>query len=143
MKWRQIKVLDKMGFEVANHTRNHTAVNFLSKEQFIYELNYIEDKCDSLDIAKPSTFAFPGYALNDSAIYIRQKKGYQLARAGVSRAYDPLIDHPLLVPSWAMTANNKQQIMWAFNEARNGKIVVLIIQGVPDVEHPWVNTPPA
>lgn len=32
--------------------------------------------------------------------------------------------------------------MEAFNEARNGKIVVLTIHNVPDIEHPWVNTPP-
>ena len=32
--------------------------------------------------------------------------------------------------------------MTAFNEAKNGKIVVLTIHGVPDIEHPWVNTPP-
>ena len=27
-------------------------------------------------------------------------------------------------------------------EAKNGKITVLTLHGVPDVEHPWVNTPP-
>ena len=142
MNWRQIKELDKMGFEVANHTRTHANVSKLSREQFLNELNYIEDKCDSLDIAKPSTFAYPGYSLSDSAINILREKGYQFARAGGGRAYDPLSDHPLLVPSWAMNTDNKKQIMEAFSEARNGKIVVLTIHGVPDVEHPWVNTPP-
>ena len=143
MNWRQIRELDKMGFEVANHTRTHAAVGRLSREKFLDELNYIEDKCVSLDIAKPSTFAYPGYSLSDSAINTLQEKGYQFARAGGSRAYDPRTDHPLLVPSWAMNANNKPQIMAAFNEARDGKIVVLTIHGVPDAEHPWVNTPPA
>ena len=142
MNWRQIKALDKMGFEVANHTRNHKGVSKLSKEQFVDELNYIEHKCDSLDIVKPVTFAYPGYDLSRSAIDILGEKGYKFARAGGSRVYDPQSDYPLLIPSWAMTANNKQQIMEAFNEARNGKIVVLTIHGVPDVEHSWVNTPP-
>ena len=32
--------------------------------------------------------------------------------------------------------------MKAFGEARNGKVVVLTIHGVPDMEHPWVTTPP-
>jgi hypothetical protein len=32
--------------------------------------------------------------------------------------------------------------MESFNEARDGKIVVLTIHGVPDIEHSWVNTPP-
>lgn len=142
MNWRQIKELDKMGFEIANHTRMHKGVSKLSKEQFIGELNYIEHKCDSFDIAKPTNFAYPGYDLNGSAIETLQEQGYKFARAGGGRVYDPLTDYPLLLPSWAMTATNKEQIMEAFNEARNGKIVVLTIHGVPDVEHPWVNTPP-
>ena len=143
MNWRQIRELDKMGFEVANHTRTHAAVSKLSREQFLNELNYIEDKCVSLDIAKPFTFAYPGYSLSDSAIHILREKGYQFARAGGGRPYDPQIDHPLLVPSWAMNADNKPEIMEAFTEAKNGKIVVITIHGVPDAEHPWVNTPPA
>lgn len=32
--------------------------------------------------------------------------------------------------------------MNAFTMAKDGKIVVLTIHGVPDIEHPWVNTPP-
>lgn len=73
---------------------------------------------------------------------ILQKKGYLFARAGGSRAYNLQTDHPLLVPSWAMNDKNKTQIMEAFKEAYDGKTVVLTIHGVPDVEHPWVNTSP-
>lgn len=142
MNWRQIRELDHMGFEVANHTRTHAAVSRLSRGQFIEQLNYIEGKCDSLGIEKPATFAYPGYDLSGPVIDILKEKRYQFARAGGSRPYDPLIDHPLLIPSWAMSAGNKPQIMEAFNEARSGKIVVLTIHGVPDVEHAWVNTPP-
>ncbi len=32
--------------------------------------------------------------------------------------------------------------MNAFTKAKDGKIVVLTIHGVPDIEHPWVTTPP-
>ena len=32
--------------------------------------------------------------------------------------------------------------MEALNQAKDGQIVVLTIHGVPDLEHPWVNTPP-
>ena len=49
MNWRQIRELDRMGFEVANHTKTHPPVSKLSKEQFLSELNYIENKCDSLE----------------------------------------------------------------------------------------------
>ncbi len=142
MNWRQIKELDKMGFELANHTRTHPNVASINKEEFLTELNYIENKFDSLAIKKPASFAYPGYGISTSAIKTLQEKGYKFSRAGGSRAYNPLIDNPLLIPSWAMNAENKEEIMQAFDKAKGGEVVVLTIHGVPDVEHPWVNTPP-
>jgi len=142
MNWRQIQKLDQMGFEIANHTRNHPAIAKLSNDKIIEQLNYIERKCDSMKIAHPVTFAYPGYSLSIPVMNVLQEKGYQFARAGGSRAYDPMTDHPLLVPSWAMNDKNKPQIMNAFKDTHDGKIVVLTIHGVPDAEHPWVNTTP-
>lgn len=142
MNWIQIAELNEMGFEVANHTRTHIAVGKASKAKIVKQLNYIENKCDSFNITKPSSFAYPGYSVSIPAIDVLLEKEYKFARVGGSRTYDPLNDHPLLIPSWATNADNKKQIMSAFNDAKNGKIVVLTIHGVPDVEHPWVNTPP-
>jgi len=141
MNWRQIQELGKMGFEIANHTRSHAAVSKLSRDQFIDQLYYIENKCDSLGLDKPVNFAYPGYNLNRSAMDILQERGYHFARAGGSRAYDPLTDHPFLLPSWATNADNKKEILGALSEAKNGKVVILTLHGVPDVEHPWVDTP--
>ena len=142
MNWRQIKALDKMGFEVANHTHTHANVSKLSQSQFNAELEYIENKCDSLGITPPQNFAYPGYGLNADVLKFLEEKSYRFARAGGSRAYDPLTDHPFLIPSWATNAGNKSEIKAAMGEAKNGKITVLTLHGVPDVEHPWVNTPP-
>lgn len=142
MNWKQIKKLDRMGFEIGNHTQSHKHVNKLSKENFIQQLQYIENKCDSLKIKKPHSFAYPGYNLSLDAIITLQEQNYFLARAGGSRAYNPLDDNPFLIPSWATNATNKEQIITALQEAKEGKIVVLTIHGVPDIEHPWVNTPP-
>jgi len=142
MNWRQIRELNNMGFEMANHTRTHPNVGKLTQEHFLAELNYIEDKFDSLGSIRSTSFAYPGYGISTSALGILEEKGYLFGRAGGSRAYDPLADHPLLVPSWALNSENKEQIIEAFGEAGRGKIVVLTIHGVPDVEHPWVNTPP-
>ncbi len=142
MNWRQISELDRMGFEVANHTESHPQLSKLSPEEIHRQIADIEHKCDSMHITKPVTFAYPGYDLNQNVLDILLKRGYRLARAGGNHAYDPLVDYPLLIPSWAMTENNRQEIMKAFGEARNGKIVVLTIHGVPDVGHPWVTTPP-
>ena len=142
MNWRQIQTLDRMGFEVGNHTQSHAHVDKLNESQFNLELSYIEDKCDSLGINRPISFAYPAYGLNDKSLEYLNTKGYTIARAGGSRAYNPLRDHPYLVPSWATNADNKKEIFKAFKKAKKGKIVVLTFHGVPDIEHPWVNTPP-
>jgi len=142
MNWRQIRELDRMGFEIANHTQSHPAIAKLTDDKIIAQLQYIERKCDSMNIKRPVTFAYPGYSLSLPAIKILQERGYQFSRAGGSRPYDPQTDHPLLIPSWAMNSTNKPLIMDALKEAHDGKIVVLTIHGVPDVEHPWVNTTP-
>ena len=142
MNWRQIKQLDLMGFEIANHTRLHKGPTKLTADQFKAELEYIEHKCDSMKIPHPVTFAYPGYDLNIQVIGVLKEKGYLFARAGGARPYDPLTDHPMLIPSWAMNSENKAVMMASFGEAKDGKAVVLTIHGVPDIEHPWVNTPP-
>ena len=142
MNWRQICELDRMGFEIANHTRNHPAIAKLPDDKIIEQLNYIEQKCDSMKIRRPVTFAYPGYSLSLPVMKILQDKSYLFSRAGGERPYDPATDHPLLIPSWAMNSDNKPMIMNALKEAYDGKIVVLTIHGVPDAEHPWVNTTP-
>jgi peptidoglycan-N-acetylglucosamine deacetylase len=142
MNWRQIRELDRMGFEVANHTRNHPAIGRLTDTKIDEEIHYIERKCDSTGIAKPTSFAYPGYSLSMPVIHILQKKAYTFARAGGNRAYDPLTDHPLLIPSWALNSDNEKQMTEVLGQARDGKIVIMTIHGVPDMEHPWVNTSP-
>ncbi len=142
MTWRQIQELDKMGFEIANHTHTHANVSKLTHAEFNQQLTYIEVKCDSLGIVIPTNFAYPGYGLNASALEFLAEKKYSFARAGGSRAYDPLSDHPFLIPSWATDETNREEIISSFSQAKEGKIVVLTIHGVPDIEHPWVNTPP-
>ncbi len=62
----------------------------------------------------------------------------------VGPALDVTKNHPLLIPTTGDAYPN-----WTFEhfkkvvaQARGGKIVVLQFHGVPDVVHPWVNTPP-
>lgn len=141
MNWRQIQALDKMGFEIGNHTHSHANVSKLTQEEFNSQLAFIEDKSDSLGIQKITNFAYPGYGLNQQALKFLEDRNYHFARAGGSRPYGPLSDHPYLIPSWATDESNKEEIFQAFDQAKNGKIVVLTIHGVPDIEHPWVNTP--
>ncbi len=143
MSWEQIKELDNMGFEIANHTLTHKHVDKLTKEQLIAELDSLEGLCTARGIPKPVNFAYPGYAIHPTAYEVLQEKGYHFARIGGDRAYNPTKDHPYLIPSYSTLKDNREVIMKGFDEAKNGKIVILTIHGVPDYAHDWVTTPPA
>ena len=141
MTWPQIGELNRMGFEIGNHTWKHTHVNTMDRAQFIEELRYVEAKVRSLGAPTPVSFAYPAYVTTPHAVETLRAVGYELARTGGSRAYDPARDDPLLIPSFTTSAANRDSILAAFSEARDGKVVVLTIHGVPDVAHPWVTTP--
>lgn len=142
MTWEQISALNEMGFEIGNHTWKHTHVNKMNKDQFITELAYIESKCREYGIPRPVSFAYPAYDTDPSAIQTLQEEDYFFARVGGSQPYDPEKDHPYLIPSFSTTGDDKQRVLDAIQQAKDGKIVVLTIHGVPDDAHPWVNTPP-
>ncbi|WP_235954533.1 polysaccharide deacetylase family protein [Cyclobacterium salsum] len=142
MNWRQMQALDRMGFEVANHTHTNAGVGKLPKEEIRQQMEYIEEKMDSLDMEPPISFAYPGYSMSETVLAVLREKNYRIARAGGSRVYDPLADHPYLLPSWATDDTNEAMIFDALRKAKDGKVVILTIHGVPDLEHPWVNTSP-
>ncbi|MFD2569046.1 polysaccharide deacetylase family protein [Spirosoma soli] len=142
MSWAQIRELDRMGFEIGNHTLTHKHVNKLTREQFTAELDSLEFRCLTYGITHPTTFAYPGYDTHPTAFSVLKEKNYAFARVGGSRTYDPTTDHPFLIPSFSTTGTDKQRVLAALQEAKNGKIVVLTIHGVPDNAHDWVTTPP-
>ena len=142
MSWQQIRQLDSMGFEVGNHTYLHTHVNKMNEQQFTDQLEYIEQKCHELGIQRPVSFAYPGYDTSAMAIRVLRRKGYRFARAGFNRLYNPASDNPFLIPGFTTLATNKAEITQALQQAKDGKVTVLTIHGVPDAAHPWVTTPP-
>ncbi len=142
LSWKQIGALNKMGFEIGNHTKNHTHVNKMDSLHFTQELNYIEQKAKEVKVKHPLvSFAYPGYDTAPSAISVLKNSGYLFARIGGGIAYDPEKDNPYLIPSFSTSGNNSEEIYDAFKKAKDGKIVVLTIHGVPDEAHIWVNTP--
>ncbi|GGE99462.1 hypothetical protein GCM10011383_07850 [Hymenobacter cavernae] len=143
MSWAQMQQLDKMGFEVASHTLTHKHVNRINKDQLTAELDSLEQRCKTHGIPRPVNFAYPAYDTSPTAFEVLKEKGYDFARTGGNRLYNPKVDHPYLIPSFTTKADNRQQIMDAFQQARNGNILVLTIHGVPDYAHDWVTTPPA
>lgn len=142
MSWHQIQALSAMGFEIANHTRTHKHVNKMQDAEANEQLGYIESKCDSLQIPKLVSFAYPGYDTRAATLKILSNRGYQFARAGGGRVYDPLTDNPYLIPSFSTSGNDQQKVIDAVKLAKDGKVVVLTIHGVPDYAHDWVTTPP-
>lgn len=154
--WKEIAGLHKMGFEIANHTRSHPNMASLSRERVAEEIEYMEKRLVEHQIPKPTTFCYPGFSHNLRCVEVLTEKNYQFARRGVGPehkdggkgargpAYDPKIDHPLLVPTtgyagpdWGM-----EDLKWAVNEAKEGKIAVLCFHGVPALDHSWVNCDP-
>jgi rhamnogalacturonan acetylesterase len=145
MSWNQIRELHRMGFEVASHTRTHKHVDKMRPGELEEELGYIEERCAELGIPRLVSFAYPAYITTPASVKVLAQRGYQFARGGESRAYDPAKDDPRLVPSFSSSGNDEKsaaRVLSAFRQARDGRIVVLTVHGVPDVAHPHVNTPP-
>jgi peptidoglycan/xylan/chitin deacetylase (PgdA/CDA1 family) len=154
--WAQVQELHKMGFEIGNHTQHHRNVTRLSGKQFTASLRHIEKRCAEHTITKPTTFCYPGFSHNLASMRVVEQLGYQFARRGVGPeftdggkgargpAYDPKVDHPLLVPTtgYAGPEWGMDDLRWAVEQATGGKIAVLCYHGVPAIEHSWVSTSP-
>ncbi|MBJ6144896.1 polysaccharide deacetylase family protein [Hymenobacter sp. BT559] len=143
MSWAQIRDLGRQEFEVGSHTLTHRHVNKMTERELTAELDSLESRCRAQHLPRPRTFAYPGYDTAPSALPVLRHQGYRLARTGGDRPYDPAHDNPLLIPSYTTLATNRQQILDALALAKDERLVVLTIHGVPDLAHDWVTTPPA
>jgi len=139
MTWEQIRELHLSGFEIGNHTLNHSHVNRITPEALAKEIDEIDIRCQNYGIPKPVTFAYPAYSTTPEALTVLREKGFLWARTG-GGIYDPLKHHPLLIPS---SSPSLKKDLDAFaktvNEAKDGKIPVLVFHGVPDNAHSWVS----
>ena len=154
VSWEDVRHLHELGFEVGNHTGSHPDMTKLSKDEIRANLELIEQRCEQHGIPKPTTFVFPGWRHSLPVVQVLAEKRYVFARRGVSpehpdggrgargRAYDPDEDHPLLLPTtgYAGPEWGFDDLVWAVNQARDGRIAVLTFHGVPALEHPWVHT---
>ncbi len=145
MTWEQIKALDADGLEIGNHTRKHAGVAKQKPEQLAEDVEFIEQQCAKYGIPKPVSFCYPGYQTSEAAVKLLRERGYQFARAGGARAYDPAMDDPLTLPQAfdGKPASTLEQFKAAVAQAKDGKIAVMTFHGVPDIKHPHVNTDPA
>jgi peptidoglycan/xylan/chitin deacetylase (PgdA/CDA1 family) len=153
MSWDEIAQLHRDGFEIGNHTRDHKAPSAKNAKDTVEQLEAINAKCQAYGIPRPVTFAYPGNALDKDVLSLLKSQGIKFARRGGAPeypyekgrgfAYEPGLDHPLLVPSagdgrptWTL-----EDFKLAVSQAKGGKIAVIQLHGVPDTAHSWVNTP--
>ncbi len=153
MTWDEIAQLHRDGFEIGNHTRDHKPPSARDPKGTIAQLAAIDAQCAARGIPKPVSFAYPGNVLDRDVLPLLRQHGIRFARRGGAPehpydrgrgvAYEPGLDHPLLIPSagdarpdWTLADFQR-----AVSQARGGKIAVIQLHGVPDTAHSWVNTP--
>jgi peptidoglycan/xylan/chitin deacetylase (PgdA/CDA1 family) len=153
MTWEQIAELHRAGFEIGNHTRDHLGITEKNVAKLAEQLAVIAERCRTHGIPAPVSFAWPGNKFHPSAFPALQQAGIRFARRGSEPevpyavgggvAYEPGGDHPLLIPTTgdARPTWTLENLQRAVAMAREGRIAILQFHGVPDGEHPWVNTP--
>jgi peptidoglycan/xylan/chitin deacetylase (PgdA/CDA1 family) len=153
MTWEEIAQLHGDGFEIGNHTRDHKAPSAKDPTGTIEQLKAINVRCLEHGIPAPVSFAYPGNALDKDVLSLLRNQGIKFARRGGAPeytydkgrgfAYEPGLDHPLLIPSAgdARPAWSLDDFKRAVSKARGGRIAVIQLHGVPDTAHSWVNTP--
>ncbi len=153
MTWKQIQQLHLDGFEIGNHTRDHLSVTTKTLSRLGEQIEAINEKCRKHGIPRPVSFAYPGNAFLFDALPILEAAGFKFARRGAfpeypyekgqGVAYSPGEDHPLLIPSAGDARPNwtLKDFKAALERASHGEIPVLQFHGVPDRQHPWVDTP--
>jgi peptidoglycan/xylan/chitin deacetylase (PgdA/CDA1 family) len=154
MTWADILQLASMGFEIGNHTRDHMGVTATSLGRLAEQIEAVNADCQRRVIPQPVSFAYPGNSFDVGALPILKAAGIKFARRGGSPeyayeqgkgvAYEPAEDHPLLIPTagdarpnWTLDDFKK-----ALSLGGKAKVVVFQFHGVPDLQHPWVSTPP-
>jgi hypothetical protein len=152
MSWEEISQLHKDGFEIGNHTRDHKGISGKTLEDLPAQVRGINASCKKHGIPAPISFAYPGNSLHPGALAILKDLGIRFARRGGSPeypykegrgfAFEPGLDHPLLIPSAgdARPGWTLDDFKRAVDQARHGRIAVLQFHGVPDTAHDWVNT---
>ncbi|HEV7998304.1 MAG TPA: polysaccharide deacetylase family protein [Planctomycetaceae bacterium] len=153
MTWEEIAHLHRDGFEIGNHTRDHMSVTRENLSRLKEQIEAINARCAEFGLPRTSVFAYPGNGIDPGALPILKSLGFKFARRGGAPefpykegrgfAYEPGLDHPLLIPSagdarpdW--TLDNFKR---AVDQAHSGRIAVLQFHGAPDIAHPWVNSP--
>lgn len=143
MTWEQIRTLDALGFEIGNHTAYHRLATEQTAEELRSDLAYIDERCAEHGIPRPVSFAYPASRVDDRSLAVVRQHGFKWARVGGNRSFRPEEDDPMLVPGYVIREDGDVELEEILAQSSDhGGIPVLIYHGVPDYNHPWVNTVP-
>jgi autotransporter-associated beta strand protein len=135
LTWRQMKAMADQGFDIGNHTTGHAGGSsiggFLS----------LEDDLVANGVPKPTTIAWPVFAVNTGTYPELTKNGYTFGRGGHFRPYRPTVDNPFDIP--CLGAGTLEEFVKSVRQATGGRIVTLCYHGVPDIEHAACSLDPA
>jgi len=156
MTWKDIAAIHQMGFEIGNHSWTHADFSQpKNAARLAEELRQVDAELERVGVPRPTSFAYCGNSFGPEALAELKRLDYRLARRGMQPEipygkieagplFDPNKHHPLLIPtsgdaypSWTLDHFRK-----VVDRAGKNQIVVLQFHGVPDVQHPWVNTSP-
>lgn len=152
MSWEEIQQLDRDGFEIGNHTRDHMAITDATFEKLDEQLKGIEDRCLEYGIPKPVSFAWPGNARTEKAFPTLRAHGIRFARRGGEPEFPyeggrgvpfEVGKHDLFLlpsagdarPNWEL-----ENFIQAVEQATEDKVAILQFHGVPDTAHSWVSS---
>lgn len=138
--------LHRAGFEIGNHTISHAHLPELNDDGCREEIGRLNEYLASYGIPKPVSFAYPGGPYAPNAVNVIAESGLKCARTTEQGLWDLTGTDPMRVPSYAIAephADLFDLAMAKAGEIRNeNQAVVLLYHGVPDIAHPWCNTPP-
>jgi peptidoglycan/xylan/chitin deacetylase (PgdA/CDA1 family) len=155
MTWDEVGELHQMGFEIGNHCWHHWDFSQPKTAAMLEgELGLVNWELMRKGIPKPISYAYNGNGFGPEAVRVLDDLGYQFARRGMQPeipygelkagpGFDPEKHHQLLIPttSDAYPEMDLDHFVKVLNSVKENEIPILQFHGVPDIAHPWVNTP--
>ena len=145
LSWKDIRKISDAGFEIGNHTLNHISLNSESETVGRREVSELNQLLVAEGIPKPISFAYPGGPYAGNAAKWLKEYGLQCARTTGKELWNGKSD-PMNIASWPVTAKAEENLQLALSSLTAAEsepcAAVLTYHGVPDIAHPWCNTPP-
>ena len=88
VKWDQLRVWQKEGFELGNHFNWHLVASEDSEETVSEHIGWMEHKFAQLGLPKPVSLSYPGFNRNARTMEIARQMGYRYARGGCDKVVD-------------------------------------------------------